>query len=278
MNKRKRLRANNIKKTFFSAQQKILMSITAATMGLALLTPTASAFNYTNALTYLQQMYLSQRVNDTYKVFTSQDSISTALVGETILMAKQKQASAEAQLNTQQKILDTYNEFMDPNALTTNSKCLSVNERENDYIAARKADLFAKSDLLSMLNNGSYLTETDRIESLKDIRSQLTCTLEQAKAGVCTPSITGGQYYDVDFGLMDTDTRLTDNKLAAAKLGVLSIANPIKDQTVINNCEGNSACMAKSANQDSRVATTSLVTNALLSKAYNRVAVGSSYE
>lgn len=280
MNKSKRLRRNVKANTrfSFSLPQKLLMVGAIASLGLAFTVPTASAFNYTNALTYLQQQFMSQRVNDTYKVFSAQDSISNSMLGETVVMAKQRQAAAEAQLNTQQQILDTYNEFANPNALTTNSKCLSLNERENDYAASTKSNLFAKTDLLSMLNIGSYANESDRVQSLWDVRFQLSCTLEQSKAGFCTPSITGGQYYDVDFGLMNNDSRLTENKFASVKLGILGVANPIKDQTVIGNCEGDSACIQKSANQDSRVATTSLVTNSLLSKAYNRVAVGSSYE
>lgn len=280
MNKSKRTRRNpKGKKTFgFPFTQQLLIVGAIASVGLAITTPTASAFNYTNALTYLQQQFMTQRVNDTYKVFSAQDSISNSLLGETIVMAKQRQAAAEAQLNTQEQILDTYNDFVDPKSLSSNSKCQSVNERENDNAASRKADLFAKSDLLTMLNIGSYSNESDRIQSLWDIRYQLTCTLEQAKAGFCTPAITGGQYYDVDFGLMSNESRLTDNKFSSVKLGILSIANPIKDNTVISNCEGDSSCIQKAANQDSRVATTSLVTNSLLSKAYNRVAVGSSYE
>lgn len=261
-----------------SLGQKLLILGALSSIGVVATTQTASAFSFMNALTYLQQQLMSQRVSDSFKVFTSQDAVSNALLGETVVMAKQKQASAEAQLAKKDQILDTYNNFINPRSLTTNSKCQAVNERENDYIAAKKADLYSKSDLLNMMSLGNYSNESDRIQSLNDTKNQLTCTLELSKSGYCSLSITGGQYFDVDFGLMDNAKRLTTNEFAATKLGILSIANPIKDQQIVNSCQGDTACIQKVANLDTKVATTSLITNSLLTKAYNRVAVGSSYE
>lgn len=274
---RRRSRRSN-PSLFESLGQKFLIVGALSSVGLAATTQTASAFNFMNALTYLQQQLMSQRVSDSFKVFTSQDAVSNTLVGETVVMAKQKQAAAEAQMAKKEQILDTYNNFINPRSLTTNSKCQAVNERENDNIAAKKADLYSKSDLLNLLNIGNYSNESDRTQSLNDTKSQLACTLELSKSGYCSLSVTGGQYFDVDFGLMDNAKRLTTNEFAATKLGILTVANPIKDQQLMNSCQGDTACIQKVANLDNKIATTSLVTNSLLTKAYNRVAVGSSYE
>jgi len=279
MNRYQRKKARRNKPSIAeSLGQKLLIVGALSSIGLVATTQTASAFSFMNALTYIQQQLMSQRVSDSFKVFTSQDAVSNALLGETVVMAKQKQAAAEAQLAKKDQILETYNNFINPRSLTTNSKCQAVNERENDNIAAKKADLYSKSDLLNLMNIGNYSSESDRTQSLNDTKSQLACTLELSKSGYCTLAITGGQYFDVDFGLMDNAKRLTTNEFAATKLGILTVANPIKDQQVMDSCQGDTGCIQKVANLDTRVATTSLITNSLLTKAYNRVAVGSSYE
>ena len=128
MNRYQRKKARRNKPSIAeSLGQKLLIVGALSSIGLVATTQTASAFSFMNALTYIQQQLMSQRVSDSFKVFTSQDAVSNALLGETVVMAKQKQAAAEAQLAKKDQILETYNNFINPRSLTTNSKCKAVN-------------------------------------------------------------------------------------------------------------------------------------------------------
>lgn len=249
--------------------------ISAAAIMLFISVPIASA---SFQLTSNQQQSNTRNASDAIKVYVTQESINSSLLGEAVVMAKQRLAAAESQMQLKSQVINAYNDFINPDSLTTNSKCHAANERANDAIAARKADMYAKSDLLTMSGIGSFTSESDRMQALVDMKSQISCTVEQAKAGYCTPNATGGQYYDVDFALLDGSKRLTDNQFTSAKLGVMTIANPTKDQKVVDSCQGDTACIHQVALQDSKIATSSLVVNSLLTKAYNRVSVGSAYD
>lgn len=248
--------------------------------GLAIIAfaPSASAFNFMNALTYIQQKLDTERTNDAFKVFTAQDSVSNSVLSETSVLASQKLATAEVQLNLKQKVLDTYANFVGPNALSTNSKCNALADRENDTLAVKKSDVAFKSDTLSMLNAGNYGSEMDRRYSLSDMRNKLTCTNELSKMGFCDVTVTGAQYFDTDFSFIGSEREITENQFMATQIGVLSIANPIKDQSLIENCEGDTACAANIQRNDRTTAVSSLVVNSLLSKAYDRVKSGGTYE
>lgn len=225
-----------------------------------------------------QQISSTMSKSDAFKVLANQDSLNGSILGEAYLLAKQRLASAESSLKLKEQVSDAYENFINPDSLTTNSKCQAIIERSNDVLSSRKSDIYTKSDLLTMSSIGAFSNESDRQEALTDLKSQLTCTMEQAKAGYCTPNATGSQYYDVDFGLVNSSNRLSDNQFTAAKLGAMTIANPTKDSEVITQCNGDTACIRQSANQDSRIATSSLVINSLLTKAYNRVSMGSAYD
>lgn len=235
---------------------------------------TASAFSYTSALSYLKAQFLTSQQNDAFKVAVNQDSIGTAALAETTVIAKQVTATAEAQLLRKENFLDLYNNFIGPGAIPNASRCFAVNERQNDGQVPIKTQLQVKADIFNTMNQEAFTDEMERQLTLQNMKYSLTCTLEQAKQGYCTPTLTGGQYYDVDLGMSHSSNRLMDTQFMATKSGIHTIANIQTDAKVNDECKGDSACLSNIAAENNRIAVNSLVANSLLTQLYNRMTVG----
>lgn len=239
---------------------------------------TASAFSYTAALSYVKAKLLTAQQSDAFKVLVNQDSVGTAALAETSVIAKQVTATAEAQLLRKENFIDLYNNFMGPGAIPDASRCFAVNERSNDATVPLKTQLHVKADIFNSMNQEAFDNEMERQQTLQTMKYSLTCTLEQAKQGYCTPSLTGGQYYDVDFGMSHSSNRLMDTQFMAVKSGIHTIANIQPDTKVSTECKGDTACLSYVAAENNRIAVNSLVANSLLSQLYNRMTVGTADE
>lgn len=235
---------------------------------------TASAFNYTAALSYVKSKLLTSQQSDTFKVAVNQDSVGTAALAETSVIAKQVTATAEAQLLRKENFIDLYNDFIGPGAIPDASRCFAVNERQNDGQVPIKTQLYVKADIFNSMNQEAFNDEMERQQTLQNMKYSLTCTLEQAKQGYCTPTLSGGQYLDVDFGMSHASNRLMDTQFMATKSGIHTIANIQSDAKVNEECKGDSACLSNIAAENNRIAVNSLVANSLLSQLYNRMTVG----
>lgn len=241
-------------------------------------TNTASAFNFSAALSYVQAKLKTEAKNDAFKTLVNQDAYGSAALAETILMAKQKTATAEAQLLRKENLLDLYNDFIGPNAIPSSSRCYAVNEAINDGKVPGKTRNFTKADMINTMNQNSFENEIQRQQSLQNMKFSLSCTFEQAKQGYCTPSLSGGQYYDVDMGLPLSADRLMDTQFMAAKSGIFTIADILPNSTIAEQCHGDTVCSGNIAAENNRIAVNSLVSNSLLTQLYNRMTVGKANE
>lgn len=247
-------------------------------MGFAFTTNTASALSISGAISFLASQLKTQRLNDAWKTVTAQDSVASAALAETIVKTKQTQATTEAQLLRKENLIDLYNDFIGKGAITDSSRCVAVNERKNEVNVPLKSQLLVRADIANHLNTAAFSDESLRQVALQGLKNSVACTLDQAKQGYCTPTLSGGQYFDVDYGMVLASDRLMDTQFIAAKAGVMTIADPLPDKTTMTACNGDTACSANVAAQNSRIAVNSLVNNSLLSQLYNRMAVGADNE
>lgn len=257
---------------------KLSLAAALSSLCLAASVNTASAWGVSGALSWAKAQLRTQMQNDVMKTAVAQDAIGSSVVAETIMLAKQKQAVAEANLQKKENLLDLYNNYIGKSALTNSSRCVAVNTRKNEVNVPLKSKLYVKADLTNSLNTGNFRDESSRLAALQGLKNSVACTLEQAAQGYCTPSLSGGQYYDSDFGMYLASDRLMDTQFIAAKAGVMTIADPLPDQKTINDCDGDTACSAQIAQQNSRIAVNSLINNSLLTQLYNRMAVGADSE
>lgn len=241
-------------------------------------TKTASAFNFTSALSYMQAQLKTAANNDSFKTLVNQDAYGSAALAETMVIAKQKTATAEAQLLRKENLIDLYNDFIGPNAIPDSSRCFAVNEMINDGKVPEKTRNFVKADLFNTMNQNSFKNEMQRQQSLQNMKYSLSCTLEQAKQGYCTPTLSGGQYYDVDFGMSLASDRLMDTQFMAAKSGIYTIADILPNSSISEQCHGDTVCSGNIAVENNRIAVNSLVSNSLLTQLYNRMTVGKAHE
>lgn len=274
------MKLNRRKRKFYGGNEaiRIIIKITLCgsliPLSLLINVNTASAFSYTAALSYLKSKILTAQQSDAMKIAVNQDSIGTAALAETTVISKQLTATAEAQLQRKENFIDLYNNFMGPGAIPDASRCFAVNERKNDALVPIKTQLYVKSDLFNSMNQEAFTDEAERQQTLQNMKYSLTCTLEQAKQGYCTPTLSGGQYYDVDLGMSHASNRLMETQFMAAKSGIHTIANIQSDAKVDKECKGDSACLGNIAAENNRIAVNSLVANSLLSQLYNRMTVG----
>lgn len=268
---RKRNRTNNR----VSPLAKLSLVAAISVSSIAFTIPTASASWWTTAFSWVQNKLLTSQQNDAFKTAVSQDSVGTNALAETVLMAKHKLATAEQMLSKKVKLMELYEEFMSPGANTNNSRCYAVNERANDQKVPERTQLYVKADIINNINSGGFDSEVQRIDSLQTMKFSIACTLEQAKQGYCTPSMSGGQYFDSDFGMFFSSDRLLDSQFLSAKAGIFTIANPTPDTASTENCLADSSCVAAIDKQNKRLAVNSLVANSLLTQLYNRMSVGS---
>lgn len=241
-------------------------------------THTAQAFSFTAALSYVQAQLKTSAQNDAFKTLVNQDAYGSAALAETMVIAKQKTATAESQLLRKENLVDLYNDFLGSNAIPGSSRCFAVNETINDGKVPGKTRNFVKADLFNTMNQNSFQNEVQRQQSLQNMKYSLSCTLEQAKQGYCTPTLSGGQYFDVDFGISLASDRLMDTQFMAAKSGIYSIADILPNSTTSEQCHGDTVCSGVVAAESNRIAINSLVSNSLLTQLYNRMTVGKANE
>lgn len=241
-------------------------------------TKTASAFSYSSAISYLQAQLRTSASNDSFKTAVSQDAYGSAALAEAMVISKQKTAAAEAQLLRKENLIDLYNNYMSEDAIPNGSRCFSVNESIKDGQVPLRTQNHVRADLFNTMNQASFLNEIQRQQSLQNMKYSLTCTLEQAKQGYCTPTLSGGQYYDVDIGMSLASERLMDTQFMASKSGIHTIANTLPDISMTKQCHGDTACSANIAAENNRIAVNSLVSNSLLTQLYNRMTVGNANE
>lgn len=273
MKRQQRKQANTHGSAYKTWLPSVMAVCSVSVMGFVLAMPTAQAIA-PSLLTYIAREAKAFLVNDSYKIFALQQSVDGRILSETAIATAQKKATVEKQIILKNEMLDLYKDFMGPGAITSSSRCVALNTRMNDTNAAIKATLLNHADRLAASNLGAYGSDFDRTRALADFKSQHTCTLEQSNLGYCTPTLSGGAYYDVDFGLALASERLSNSQFTANKLGVLTIADSIKDGATIRSCEGELTCMKKIQKEDTRSSVNSLVANSLLTASYNRTPVG----
>lgn len=271
------MRVNKFKVLSVSNLLKVTACCVVLPLGLSA-TNSASAFNFTSAVSYVQAKLKTAAKNDAVKTIVNQDAYGSAALAETIVMAKQKTATAEAQMLKKENLIDMYNDFIGPGAIPNSSRCYAVNESINDGKVPEKTRNFVRADLMNTMNQNSFSNEVQRQQSLLNMKHSLSCTLEQAKQGYCTPSLSGGQYYDVDFGMSLAADRLMDTQFMAAKSGIYTIADVLPNSNVNEQCFGDTACSGLIAAESNRIAVNSLVSNSLLTQLYNRMTVGKANE
>lgn len=276
MAKRTRSKPIEIEVSKFSVLNGTMLLVACASLSLIAVAPPANAFSWSGALSYIKNKLLTDQVNDAIKTATAQDAVGTSQVAETAVYAKQKEASAYNQLVRNENLLDLFNDYLSSGSMTDTSRCFAVNARAKDGQVSSKVQTLVNSDIFNTSNTGYFLSEDAKLNALSDMKMQISCTLEMSAQGYCTPQITDGQYFDVDFGMTLAKDRISENQFVSAKMGVYTIANPVSDRTTIEKCNGDSSCGAILSSEQNRLAVSSMVTNSMLNQLYNRIAVGSS--
>lgn len=237
-------------------------------------TNTASAWGVSGALSWAMAQLRTEQQSDAIKTAVAQDAVGSAALAETIVMAKQIQVNTEANLLKKENLLDMYNNYISKGAITNNSRCVAVNQRRNEAAIPIKSQLLVKADLTNTISGGGFTDDISRLVALRDLKNNVACTLEQAKMGYCTPTLSGGQYLDVDFSMYLSSDRLIESQFIATKAGVMTIADTLMDGAIVDSCSSKFACSSYIGEQNNRVAVNSLVANSLLSQLYNRMAMG----
>ncbi len=140
-------------------------------------THTAQAFNFTAALSYVQAQFKTSTQNDAFKTLVNQDAYGSAALAETMVIAKQKTATAESQLLRKENLVDLYNDFLGSHAIPGGSRCFAVNETINDGKVPGKTRNFVKADLFNTMNQNSFQNELERSQTLQNMNHVTTCQL-----------------------------------------------------------------------------------------------------
>lgn len=246
-----------------------------ATLGLVAFVsslPTATAFM--SGFSWAQNQLKTITLNDSMQTAVTQDVLGSMQLAETIVAAKQRQISTEDMLIKKANLVDLYTDFMASSANPRSANCVAVNSREKESRISKRVLGFVTSDIINNMNNSGNATTLQMASELRDIKNSVACTLEMSKQGYCTPTLTDGEYYDVDMGLVLSNQNLSEGQFIAAKAGILSVANPVGDSLAISECGTDKACSNVLSTQNNKLAVNSLVVNSLLTQVYNRLATG----
>lgn len=258
----------------FSNGTKLTMSAAVLSIGLISMPTESSAFSLSSIVTYLREQLMQKQTSDAIKTLTAQESVGTSVVAENRVKTAQTDITAEARLEQKNKIINNYNDFLAPSSRTSFSGCEATNTRKNDGLITQKKNLMIDAEMFDFANAGMLLSEYDKNQSLLDIKADQFCSLDLASIGFCTTKISDALYYDVDLSAGMSSGRLTETQIAGGKVAAATIANPIRNTDINQNCDSkNENCMMILAKDNERVAVNSLVSYSLLNQLYNRMAV-----
>lgn len=251
------------------------LSVCAAILGLTVVgVPTESSASLGSFITYVKEQLLQSQTNDAFKALTTQEYANGGAIAETKVKLAQTDIAAELRLNQKEQIIDNYNDFLGSSSRTGFSGCEAVTTRLNDGLVEQKNDLMINSDMFLAANSGAYASEYDRNNSLLQLKYSSFCTLDMAKQGICTTTVSDALYYDNDLAAGLSTNRISESQLAGGKTAAMTIASTVRDSATTETCnKTDSNCLSSLAKDNERVAVNSMVSYSLLNQLYNRMAV-----
>lgn len=234
----------------------------------------SSALSMGGFVTYVKEQLLQQQSNDAFKTLAAQEYANGGAVAENKVKLAQTDISAELRLKQKEEIIDNYNNFLGSSSRTGFSGCEAMTTRLNDGLVEKKNDLMINSDMFMAANSGTYASEYDRNNSLLQLKYSSFCTLDMAKQGICTTTVSDALYYDNDLAAGLSTNRISESQLAGGKTAAMTIASTVRDSATTQICsKSDNNCLSSLAQDNERVAVNSMVSYSLLNQLYNRMAV-----
>lgn len=240
------------------------------------MTQTASAFSIGSFLSFIQQQLLGDRTKSAVLVLTKQDSVGANILSENKVKLDQTLATANHKIETQSRVLDVVQNFMDTGALANSARCAETEARENDTAGNKKVAIRTSSEVSDLANSAWYSLDEQQAY-LTNARFDIACTLELGSMGFCMPQPFGVQYHDVDFSYTMSGSRITDDQYTAARLGAITLANNgnSETQTTIDCSKDDSQCVQQYIKNSQRNAVGSLINYSIMSQLNQRLSNGS---
>lgn len=256
---------------------KLTICASLVTLSVAGVSTESSALSMGSFITYVKEQLLQQQTNDAFKTLAAQEYANGGAVAENKVKLAQTDISAELRLKQKEEIIDNYNNFLGSSSRTGFSGCEAITTRLNDGLVEQKNDLMINADMFMAANSGVYASEYDRNNSLLQLKYSSFCTLDMAKQGICTSTVSDALYYDNDLAAGLSASRISESQLAGGKTAAMTIASTVRDTATVQNCsKSNSNCLSSLASDNERVAVNSMVSYSLLNQLYNRMAVNGS--